>query len=113
MSGNRFKRSDVLAKQLADDLAERMAEAIEVINPQRLSPAIKRVLLVDWRQPVHLVIEFQRDADVVRGQQRFALKRALNPGCRTAFGLEIGLCLVQIVFVKSLETHHFDSAGPI
>ncbi|MFP6788465.1 MAG: 6-phosphogluconolactonase [Thalassolituus sp.] len=30
MSGNRFKRSDVLAKQLADDLAERMAEAIEV-----------------------------------------------------------------------------------
>jgi len=30
MSGNRFKSSDVLAKQLADDLAERMAEAIEV-----------------------------------------------------------------------------------
>ncbi len=88
-----------------------MAKAVEVVDPQLLHPMIERVFLVDRRQPVHLVIEFERYAHIVRGQQRPALIGAFDPGGWAALGFEIGRSAVQIIFVKRLESHNLDRAG--
>ncbi len=83
-------------------------EDVEMVDPQRFDPAIERILLVDRGKAIHLVIELQRNAHVVRGQEGAALIGAIHPLRRTALGAEIRFRPVQIILVECLEAHHLN-----
>ena len=56
-------------------------------------------------QAVHFVVEFQRDANVITGEQGAALVGTIHPFCRAALGAEMRLRIVQILFIIGFEAH--------
>jgi len=61
---------------------------------------------MDWLQPFHFEIEFQRNAVTICGAQRAALMRTLDPRSRATFGLKEGFCFVEFRLVIDLEAEH-------
>ncbi|MNV77881.1 hypothetical protein D3C71_1713420 [compost metagenome] len=61
----RYPEADLVVE--GDRFVDIGREAVEVVDAQRFDAAVERVFLVDWRQTVHLRIEFERDALRVTG----------------------------------------------
>ena len=84
-----------------DGLVDIGREAVEVVDAQRLHALVERIFLVDRRQPVHLRIEFQRNAVRVARAEGARLVGPLDPLHRQALALEEMLGLVEVLIAKT------------
>ena len=87
------------------------AETIEVINAKRFYAFVKRIVLMDRREAVHLVVKLNGNAQIVRGQKCFALIGPFHPRGGPPFGFEIAFGAIKVCLVISFKTQHIDRSG--
>jgi hypothetical protein len=76
-----------------------------MVDPQGFHAFVKRILLMDGRQALHLEIEFQRDAMRVANTDRAALKRALDPFDIMPLRGKVSGGAINILFREQAERH--------
>jgi len=79
------------------------AEAIEVIDAQRLDALVQGVLLMNRFEALHARIKFEWYAVWVTGDEGARLVRAFHPLDRQALRPKVRCCLIQMRFIKHLE----------